>query len=46
MIPPSTIMVNGQIFRGCWPLGLVMLVMLGLLLAVPQLSLWLPSLMR
>jgi tripartite ATP-independent transporter DctM subunit len=35
----------GQIFRGCWPFVAVMVVMLGVLLAFPQLSLWLPSLM-
>jgi C4-dicarboxylate transporter DctM subunit len=36
----------GQIFRGCWPFVAVMVVMLGVLLAFPQLSLWLPSLMK
>jgi tripartite ATP-independent transporter DctM subunit len=36
----------GQIFRGCWPFVLVMLAVLGLLIAFPQISLWLPSLMR
>ena len=36
----------GQIFRGCWPFVLVMIVMLGVLIAFPQLSLWLPSLMK
>jgi tripartite ATP-independent transporter DctM subunit len=36
----------GQIFRGCWPFVLLMVVMLGLLIAFPQISLWLPSLMR
>lgn len=36
----------GQIFRGCWPLVLTMVLVLGLLIAFPQLSLWLPSLMR
>lgn len=36
----------GNIFRGCWPFVLVMVVMLGLLIAFPQLSLWLPSLMK
>jgi C4-dicarboxylate transporter, DctM subunit len=36
----------GQIFRGCWPLVLVMVLMLVVLLAFPQLSLWLPSLMK
>jgi C4-dicarboxylate transporter DctM subunit len=35
----------GTIFRGCWPFVLVMVLMLGLLIAFPQLSLWLPSLM-
>ncbi|MEJ7929838.1 TRAP transporter large permease [Ramlibacter sp. AN1015] len=33
-----------QIFRGCWPLVLTMVVTLGILIAFPQLSLWLPSL--
>jgi C4-dicarboxylate transporter DctM subunit len=36
----------GQIFRGCWPFVLVMVIVLGLLIAFPQLSLWLPSLMK
>jgi len=35
----------GQIFRGCWPFVTAMIVMLGLLIAFPQISLWLPSLM-
>ncbi|MET0311708.1 MAG: TRAP transporter large permease [Burkholderiaceae bacterium] len=35
----------GQIFRGCWPFVAAMIVMLGILIAFPQLSLWLPSLM-
>jgi C4-dicarboxylate transporter, DctM subunit len=35
-----------QIFRGCWPFVLIMVVMLGFLIAFPQLSLWLPSLMK
>ena len=35
-----------QIFRGCWPFVLIMVFMLGLLIAFPQLSLWLPSLMK
>jgi TRAP-type C4-dicarboxylate transport system permease large subunit len=35
----------GTIFRGVWPLVLVLIVTLGLLLAFPALSLWLPSLM-
>lgn len=34
-----------QIFRGCWPFVLVMVLVLGLLIAFPKLSLWLPSLM-
>jgi len=36
----------GAIFRGCWPFVLVLVIMLGLLIAFPQLSLWLPSLMK
>jgi tripartite ATP-independent transporter DctM subunit len=36
----------GAIFRGCWPFVFVLTVMLALLIAFPQLSLWLPSLMR
>jgi TRAP-type C4-dicarboxylate transport system permease large subunit len=36
----------GAIFRGCWPFVVVMIVVLGLLIAFPQLSLWLPSLMK
>jgi C4-dicarboxylate transporter, DctM subunit len=36
----------GTIFRGCWPFVLVMVLMLGVLIAFPSLSLWLPSLMR
>jgi tripartite ATP-independent transporter DctM subunit len=35
----------GQIFRGCWPFVGVLVLMLGILIAFPQLSLWLPSLM-
>ena len=35
-----------SIFRGCWPFVLVMIFVLGLLIAFPQLSLWLPSLMK
>jgi C4-dicarboxylate transporter, DctM subunit len=35
----------GNIFKGCWPFVLVMIFVLGLLIAFPQLSLWLPSLM-
>ena len=36
----------GQIFRGCWPFVVIMIGVLGLLIAFPQLSLWLPSLMK
>ena len=36
----------GNIFKGCWPFVLVMIVVLALLIAFPQLSLWLPSLMK
>lgn len=36
----------GNIFRGCWPFVAVMIITLGLLLAFPQISLWLPSLMK
>ncbi len=36
----------GQIFRGCWPFVAVMVGVMGLLIAFPQLSLWLPSLVR
>jgi tripartite ATP-independent transporter DctM subunit len=36
----------GRIFRGCWPFVLIMIAMLVLLIAFPQLSLWLPSLMK
>ena len=36
----------GNIFKGCWPFVLVMVIVLGLLLAFPQISLWLPSLMN
>ena len=36
----------GRIFKGCWPLVLTMVLVLGLLIAFPQLSLWLPSLMK
>jgi tripartite ATP-independent transporter DctM subunit len=35
----------GTIFRGVWPLVLVLVITLGILLAFPALSLWLPSLM-
>jgi TRAP-type C4-dicarboxylate transport system permease large subunit len=36
----------GAIYRGCWPFVFVLAVMLALLIAFPQLSLWLPSLMH
>ena len=36
----------GTIFRGCWPFVVIMIGVLGLLIAFPQLSLWLPSLMK
>ena len=36
----------GAIFRGCWPFVAVMIFVLGLLIAFPPLSLWLPSLMK
>jgi C4-dicarboxylate transporter DctM subunit len=36
----------GNIFRGCWPFVLAMVLVLGVLVAFPQLSLWLPSLMK
>lgn len=36
----------GNIFRGCWPFVVVMIFVLGLLVAFPGLSLWLPSLMK
>lgn len=36
----------GRIFRGCWPFVLVMLIALAVLIAFPQISLWLPSLMK
>ena len=36
----------GNIFRGCWPFVLIMIVVLGLLIAFPGISLWLPSLMK
>ncbi len=35
-----------NIFKGCWPFVLVMIFVLGLLIAFPQISLWLPSLMN
>jgi C4-dicarboxylate transporter, DctM subunit len=34
------------IFNGCWPFVAVMIFVLGLLIAFPQISLWLPSLMK
>ena len=36
----------GKIFRGCWPFTVVMVAVLALLIAFPQLSMWLPSLMK
>jgi len=36
----------GTIFRGVWPYVVVQIMALGILLAVPQISLWLPSLMK
>jgi C4-dicarboxylate transporter, DctM subunit len=36
----------GAIFRGCWPFVVVMIFVLVLLVAFPQISLWLPSLMN
>jgi C4-dicarboxylate transporter DctM subunit len=36
----------GAIYRGCWPFVFVLVLMLAILIAVPQLSLWLPSLMK
>jgi TRAP-type C4-dicarboxylate transport system permease large subunit len=35
-----------QIFNGCWPFVAVLVLMLVLLLAFPQISLWLPSFVR
>jgi C4-dicarboxylate transporter, DctM subunit len=35
-----------NIFKGCWPFVVTMIFVLGLLIAFPQLSLWLPSLMK
>jgi TRAP-type C4-dicarboxylate transport system permease large subunit len=35
----------GTIFRGVWPMVLVLIIALGILLAFPTLSLWLPSMM-
>lgn len=36
----------GAIYRGCWPFVVVLVFMLGLLIAFPQLSLWLPGMMK
>jgi tripartite ATP-independent transporter DctM subunit len=36
----------GTIFRGVWPYVVVQIIALGILLAVPQISLWLPSMMK
>ena len=36
----------GPFHHGCWPSVALMVVMLGLLIAFAQLSLWLPSLMK
>lgn len=36
----------GAIYRGCWPFVFVLTLMLAVLIAFPQLSLWLPSLMK
>ena len=33
------------IFRGVWPMVLVLVITLGILLAFPSISLWLPSMM-
>ena len=35
----------GAIFRGVWPMVLVLIITLGILLAFPGISLWLPSMM-
>jgi tripartite ATP-independent transporter DctM subunit len=35
----------GAIFRGVWPMVLVLIIALGILLAFPGISLWLPSMM-
>jgi TRAP-type C4-dicarboxylate transport system permease large subunit len=35
----------GTIFRGVWPMVLVLVITLGILLAFPAISLWLPSMM-
>ncbi len=36
----------GNIFRGVWPFVVMQVVALGILLAFPGLSLWLPSFMK
>jgi TRAP-type C4-dicarboxylate transport system permease large subunit len=36
----------GAIYRGCWPFVAVLVLMLAALIAFPQLSLWLPSMMK
>ncbi len=36
----------GAIFRGCWPFVAIMILVLALLVAFPQISLWLPGLMK
>jgi C4-dicarboxylate transporter, DctM subunit len=36
----------GNIFRGTWPFVFMQVVALGILLAFPSLSLWLPSFMK
>ena len=43
LLPDVTL---SQIFRGCWPFVAVLVFMLGLLIAFPQLSLWLPSFVK
>jgi TRAP-type mannitol/chloroaromatic compound transport system permease large subunit len=34
-----------NIFKGVWPMVLVLIITLGILLAFPGISLWLPSMM-
>jgi TRAP-type C4-dicarboxylate transport system permease large subunit len=34
-----------NIFKGVWPMVLVLIITLGILLAFPAISLWLPSMM-
>ncbi len=36
----------GNIFKGCWPFVAIMVGVLGLLIAFPQISLWLPGMMK